>query len=495
MTGLLAQARTMAQSMGKKGGNSNKFRAIAARNRSLKDEWETLCTRYLPITPKNSIWRYNRVARPDDPEQGWKIHISATIVSANKVLARVSPLLSRSGVLFKAPSSLRELKRLNCGLFYGFEQVGKIITVYPKSDRQAVSLARKLHKLTSRLTGPTIPYDFPLRKNSRVHYRYGVFRPQRTTRSKGKRVHAIRSPEGKLLPDLRDARANVPSWTSDPFREQRLQPKRKASVEGPLGTTILAYEVMSRRGKGGVYRALDLSVRPARMCVLKEGKPQGETDVDGRDGYWRATHEAKVLSSLRSAGVEVPEVYCTFEVQSHYYLVAEFIDGQTLQSVLLNQRTRLPVREALMSGLQLARLLKRIHDAGWVWRDCKPMNLILSKEGILRPFDFEGACPVEKPDVRGWGTEGYIPPEWLNEPSGISRIAQDLFALGATLHQLLSGRLPDRTEPPPIGRLRRHVPLLVRRTISALLGSDPLSRPDAAAVVQVLESACSEINQ
>jgi serine/threonine protein kinase len=199
-----------------------------------------------------------------------------------------------------------------------------------------------------------------------------------------------------------------------------------------------------------------------------------------------------VLSSLRLAGIEVPEVYSTFEVQSHYYLVTEFIRGRTLHSVLLNQKKRLPISEALMNGLHLAELLKRIHGAGWVWRDCKPLNLILSDEGMLRPVDFEGACPVEKPDVTGWGTEGYTPPEWLKDAT--SRIPQDLFALGATLHQLLSGRLPDRNEPPPIGRLRRNVPLPVRQTISALLDSDPLSRPDAATVVQVLESVCSEIN-
>jgi serine/threonine protein kinase len=88
-----------------------------------------------------------------------------------------------------------------------------------------------------------------------------------------------------------------------------------------------------------------------------------------------------------------------------------------------------------------------------------------------------------------WGTEGYIPPEWLEDATEISRLPQDLFALGAILHQLFTARIPDRTYPvPPIGRLRKKVPTQIRETIDALLDPNPKSRPHASFVSRVFES-------
>ena len=100
-------------------------------------------------------------------------------------------------------------------------------------------------------------------------------------------------------------------------------------MQNPLMTTFRAYEAISQRGKGGVYRALDLTVRPARLCLLKEGRRHGETDFFDRDGRWRVRHEHQVLVSLRRAGIDVPNVYDSFEIDGHYYLVTEFIEGET----------------------------------------------------------------------------------------------------------------------------------------------------------------------
>ena len=71
------------------------------------DEWQNLCTRYLPVIPEDSTWRFSRTVTADDPEQGWKIHVSATILSANKIFKKVAPFLHNLGILFKAPNSLR----------------------------------------------------------------------------------------------------------------------------------------------------------------------------------------------------------------------------------------------------------------------------------------------------------------------------------------------------------------------------------------------------
>jgi hypothetical protein len=469
-------------------GVSSRVLNFSALTQPLKNRWEKLCARYLPVIIDNSIWRYNRAFTSEDPEQGWKLHISAIVLTASKILEKVAPVLSDSGVLFKAAGSLEELNKLNCGLFYGFSQIGKFITVYPKNPEQALFLARKLHRLTYGSPAPAVPYDQPFREGGCVYYRYGAFNALHMQQEDGTSVPAVITPEGQLVPDLREPGAAVPIWATDPFLIRR-RSKKPTTEDSPLKTTYLAYEAMSQRGKGGVYRALDLSVIPARLCVLKEGRRNGETDWDGRDGYWRVRHEARVLSSLSLAGIKVPRKYSEFEVENSYYLVTEFIEGESLQS-LLTKRKRMAVSKAIEYGTQLAGILQKVHSAGWVWRDCKPLNLILTKEAGLRPLDFEGACPVDLPDKMPWGTAGYAPFGWLVEPATGSLIPDDLYAFGATLHHLLTGEVPDSTYPPPaLGKLKRRVSRAITQLVYALLDPDPRSRPGTCEAVRVLESA------
>ena len=453
----------------------------------LEKDWENLCQRYLPVFPEDSLWKFSRQINPDDPEQGWKIHISATILTATKILEKVAPFLCGNGVLFKAPTSLQEVKKINCGLFYGFSQVGKIITVYPGNADIAVSIAQTLHGLTFRFRSPTVPYDVPFQQPGCVYYRYGSFKTLAIVNPDGSHILAVRDPTGTLVPDLRQPGYSVPNWVVDPFPQHR-QTSMPVPVATPLKTTFRAYDALFQRGKGGVYRALDLSVAPARLCVIKEGRRRGETDLDGRDGYWRVKHEENILRVLHQAGVKVPEVYASFEVEGHYYLAMELITGQNLQS-LLTKAKKIPIAEALRYGIQVAKLLERIHSDGWVWRDCKPLNLIVTKRKTLRPIDFEGACRIDLPDPMPWGTTGYVPPEWIKGSGEGSRKSEDLYALGATLYQLLTGRIPDVKNPPiPLGTLRRKVPSIVRKIISELLNTDPRSRPDAYIVVRALKS-------
>src|SRR5215468_6813253 len=177
-----------------------------------EQEWEELIDEYLPIGVKDSTWRYSRYSRKDDPEQGWKLHLTATVLSAGPTLRSVGPFLTRRGLMFKAPVTLRELSRLNCGLEYGFSQVGKFITVYPRTAEEAVSLARSLDRLTRAYTGPRVPYDRQFQPNSSVYYRYGGFQPLYIQHRNGQRSDAIRGPKGRLIKDSRTAGAAIPKW-------------------------------------------------------------------------------------------------------------------------------------------------------------------------------------------------------------------------------------------------------------------------------------------
>ncbi len=465
--------------------------SLDERIKDLEDDWKRIASLYLPIDPDPAgPWRFSRSARADDAEQGWKLHVSATILSARDVLHAIGPILLADGLLFKGPRALRDLQGMNIGLFGAFTQVGKFVTVYPRSTAEAVSLADRLCSATAGLPGPAVPFEQAVHPGQKVFYRYGAFFQQAD--AEGKRDAVIRDPKGSVVEDRRDAWPPHPAWTESPFPKVDARSARQRA-NSTLVTQALVFEAVSQRGKGGVYKALDLSVSPPRLCIVKEGRRHGETEWDGRDGAWRARHEGTVLATLSSAGASVPTPYRKWAEQGNEYLLCEWIDGRDLQSMLLSSRKKLGLRLALDLGLHAARLLSTIHDAGWAWRDCKPKNFILSDRGELYACDFEGACRVDDPHETPWGTPGYLP---LDDPLGHDGdwLADDLFALGVTLHQLLSSRiaLPGE-ELRPIGTHRRGIPRQVRAVLDALISAPSDSRPGLAQVVAALADGCKEV--
>jgi Protein kinase domain len=447
-----------------------------------KKQWGELCERYLPVTTPNSIWRYSRRGVPGDLRQGWKIHISATVLTANTVLSRVAPFLQTRSVLFKAPASLAELGKINCGLFYGYSQVGKFMTVYPQSDQEAATLATQLHELTQRISGPAVPFDLRYDHDGCVYYRYGAFQHLEIIYPDGSRMAAIRDPEGNLIADRRYSEAAKPEWVTDLFGSK---PVDSSTSDSPLSSTYVGFAALVQRGKGGVYKAVDNSCNGPRFCVIKEGRKNGEVSWDGRDGHWRVKHETRVLRCLRRRGLPVPDIYDAFQAEQNYYLVTEFIAGESLQVVLQQRKRRYSLKQALRYSLELATLINRIHRSGWTWRDCKPSNIMLTPRG-LRLIDFEGACPVSENDPVPWGTTPFVPPEWETNGSVRSGVYDDSYALGAVIYLLLYGKLPDAPQASE-ARLRKGIPSDVQDVVSKLLRSDPNERPNIETVVGVLQ--------
>ncbi|HLL77840.1 MAG TPA: lipopolysaccharide kinase InaA family protein [Pyrinomonadaceae bacterium] len=437
---------------------------------------------------EGSIWRYSREVSPGDPEQGWKLHVSATVLTAGRVLRRVAPLLHGRGVLFKSPASLGELDKLNSGIHYGYSQVGKFITVYPRTEEEAVQLGERLHALTRGIRAPAVPFDRRYRPGSCVYYRYGAFKLLECEGLDTEAAYSIRDPEGRLVPDMRESAASY-EWITDPFRDTSGPPPSAPAAPTPLRTTFKAFRALTQRGRGGVYQALDLGPTPPRLCVLKEGRREGEVSWDGRDGAWRVRHEGRVLAALRESGLDVPRLYSSFKAEGNQYIAVEFIEGESLNDWLGRRRRRLSVAAALTLGAELARLVASVHAAGWVWRDCKPGNIIITKSGGLRPLDFEGACRVGRPDPLPWGTPSFRPPEGDDPFRGQSRLPEDLYALGAVVYLLLAGRTPDASPAPPLGKLRRSVPAEAHRVVAELLDPDPSLRPCAEEVALRLEAA------
>jgi Protein kinase domain len=421
--------------------------------------------RHLPLSDGN--WSYSRPLRADDPRQGWKLHVSATILSAAEVFARAEPILRKNDAFFKVPCRLDLLRSLNSGLA-DFSQIGKFLTVYPRSTDEALELARDLHRATRGLSGPRIPFDARYRKDSLVYYRYGAFR--RWVDGTSGFIHP---PRGRRYRDKRAPKRAIPRWLEDPFQKSRA---RNAKMRGLFLREFLVFKAKAQRGKGGVYDAIDLSVQPVRRVIIKEGRRNGETNWDGRDGYALVKREAQVLRKLRTAGLPVPRVLREFTQNGNRYLVLERIPGRPLLAAKRAQPLTTSWRRAERTLEQLAPMLSRMHEAGWTWRDCKPSHIFVHR-GTVRFIDFEGACRNGQTELLPWGSPDYVPPRYHGKFSRCAGTLEDDYALGVIAFQFLSGKFPPAAAHRRAAIYKRtRCPEPLREKIDRLLSSKILRR-------------------
>src|SRR5581483_8555141 len=380
------------------------------------------------------------------PEQGWKLHISATAASAPGVLAAAVPVLVAEGVPFKFAAGGRIVRLLN-STHADRASGGKFLTVYPADDAQAVRLAEACHRATEGLAGPVILSDRAYRPGSLVHYRYGGFSAAPAVDPDGVVVHLITGPDGRPLPDERTASYRAPSWLADPF--QPAAPGGPAAPPAPAagagGAVVLhgRYHVqgaLSHANKGGTYLAEDAAT--GALVVIKEGRPHVGDEGHG-DARARVRHEARLLALAEPLG-RAPRLVEVFEQGGHVFLVEEYVDAPSLRDIVEGDSgdgpaTALPPGEQRVLATALAETMAAFHAAGLLIGDFNPNNILVTADGV-RIIDLEHARPAGEPPLGPAGTPGYASPEQLRgRPAGEP---DDRYALGATLAYLITGADP-----------------------------------------------------
>jgi eukaryotic-like serine/threonine-protein kinase len=246
------------------------------------------------------------------------------------------------------------------------------------------------------------------------------------------------------------------------------------------------YRLLRQIGVGGfgaVYKAEDIELGN-RLVAVKEMSARGltlEEVQEATDGFHR---EALLLARLSHPNL--PRIYEQFEEAGRWYLVMDFIEGQTLEDYLAQRGGRLPVNEALALGLQLTSVLGYLHSRQppIVFRDLKPSNVIRTPEGQVYLIDF-GIARLFKPgqakDTIAFGSPGYAAPEQYGKAQTTPR--SDVFSLGALLHHLLTGVDPSDT-PFRFKPLTKHHPAGLSTLIERMVDLDAEKRPATMELVR-----------
>lgn len=399
------------------------------------------------VTPSEHVGR----------SQGWKLHVSATVSSAQEVLARAVPLLLQTSSAFKFASTLAYVGQLNAR-HTPRGHSGKFITVYPQNDEKAVALAEALHQATVGLAGPRILSDRPYAPGSLVHYRYGAFVEQRTLSNDGMYAWVIFDPEGNPVEDRRVGRYTPPAWARCPFPD--LEGNAVSGVNSAqdgvlMGECFLVREAIRHVNKGGVYRAVD--AHTGADVIIKEARPHVAADDTGKDVRDLLRAEARALEKLGPVGA-APRMLKLFEYSEHLFLAEDLVPGVSLREWVLDRIRRSGWRRQIPGALEmvdrLIELMSVAHRAGLVLRDFNPNNIMVRPDGELRLIDLELAVvPAEQEELTGAGTPGYAAPEQME--GGPAALEADYYSLGATICFVVTGSTPDFLADVPKARSLR----------------------------------------
>jgi len=265
------------------------------------------------------------------------------------------------------------------------------------------------------------------------------------------------------------------------------------------------YFIVSKVGAGGfgsVYKARDIQSGD-RLVAIKEVCLQGLHPQAMLEATTAFQREVSVLSQLDHP--HLPRVYEHFQTPGHWYLVMDFIAGETLEQYQSKTPNgRLLLSEVLDIGIQLCLVLDYLHSQQppIVFRDLKPANIMRTSTGQLYLIDFGIARyfkPGQAKDTVALGSLGYAAPEQYGKAQTTPRA--DIYSLGAVLHQLLSARDPSeapfrfrplrpKSHSDPGSLTTSMVDVLVNKLetlIASMLEMDVNKRPpDIACVKQLL---------
>jgi tRNA A-37 threonylcarbamoyl transferase component Bud32 len=329
------------------------------------------------------------------PSQGWKIHAAACPDNAARTLTRIWEYCVPREIYFKVISTPVGLLMRNMK-YAPRSASGKAAAIYPPDAQSCERILRELDAELAGAAGPCILSDLRYGQGP-LHVRYGGFAERFCLDGDGARVPAIENADGDLVPDVRSPVFRMPDWVGLPeFLAPHLAARNSVAISDlPCEVT----GALHFSNGGGVYAAIDK--RDGAKVVLKEARPHAGLAADGSDAVARLRREHDLMRRLSGLGI-APEARGFFQAGEHHFLMAEFIEGQSLNSAIAG---RFPLAPPDPDPGELAdyaswavrvcsateRAAELMHARGIVFNDLHTGNIIVRPDETVAFIDFEAA--------------------------------------------------------------------------------------------------------
>src|SRR6266446_3687924 len=255
------------------------------------------------------------------------------------------------------------------------------------------------------------------------------------------------------------------------------------------GGRYMIKKVLGQGGMGAALLATDMRVA-GKSVVIKELISDNTDPVRRQEDVRNFEREVETLARIDHP--LVPNVTDHFQEGTHYFMVQEYVEGETLEDRMTRLNQPMAEQEALNYASQVLDILDYLSQQTppIVHRDIKPANIIIgAKDKRAHLVDFgiaraDIARNVQRKQTSALGTPGYAPPE---QYQGNADPRSDLYALGATMHHVLTNRDPRNYPPftyPPVRTLNPQLSPEVERVVARAVNNDITQRYQSAAAMK-----------
>jgi serine/threonine protein kinase len=448
------------------------------------DNYETILSRHM--LPFHRQGYYLMVGEPKQV-QGWILHLSVIRSQFHQLMELIIPLFSKENIAFKIPDSSLTADNILDGNL-GINKLGKIITIYPDDDRQAVRISERLVAICQDFSGPKILTD--LRLSNIVYTRYGAFKGIIKVNNEGRTDVYIHNIVGQQIVDDYAIPFQNTAGFPCPFTV-KTDGDRNASSNLLNGKYKVVF-IIKEDPKGNVMKALYLkNFFRLKWCVIKQGRRNMWPDSKGRDMTTRLDWQRK-FHSIVQGKVSVPKIIELVEEKDDSYLIMEFIKGDSLYKKIgsINPKCtifpmlRSDVKGSILSYLtQILNIVEELHTLEFVHRDITPMNFIVSRKEKLFIIDnelaYSIATEIPNPPFE-YGTPGFMSPQQMTKAN--PALEDDIYGFGALSIYCLTGLTPVTLDLNDTNNLADRLDLFIRdkdisQMITQCLASDRNARP------------------
>lgn len=350
------------------------------------------------------------------PEQGWKIHISATLDNAQEILTKVSRILLEKKISFKHVANEGFLQLMNSKTG-NRSSSGKFIAIYPPDEEKFATLLDELYESVKNIEkGPYILSD-KCWKDSNVYFRYGGFKKMFTDTG----LLAIKDENGKLIPDNRTPYYRIPEFVQEPFLIRKENEKEKEKAVSKQPSKLSRYKILKAlrfNNGGGIYLAEEKE--SGKEVVIKEARPKVGLDGNNCDAVSRMDTEYNMLKKLENVN-GVVKVRDYFKVWENSFMVEEFVEGIDLTHWISafypfheKQNVEQYVKKIKIIMDHLITIVQDMHRYEVGMGDLQPSNLMIDEKLNVKIIDFESAHNLRSNEKPAMLTIGFSHPDNKN---------------------------------------------------------------------------------